>query len=461
MRKTSLLFMLLLCLFSFCSCSSESTAKEASDSSSEKYQNETDALTLITDVDGFMNISHTYTADGLYEIVRATDNTSANIYYTDFKNCSRQALCNEPACSHNHDGCRSYVENAGMLYGLFIYNDKLYLYTNIQDKYPTVTQAELDGSDRKLFFNFSQSNTPNGAIAANSTNWYYLHQDINSSGAAVVSIQCLDTISKDVQTLYTLPQSNETAYYLSGAYNNELIIKTNSFSSETPAGIYSYDISTNSFTTITEVTGNVVCRVKDENLVFWRSDKPQIICHNLYSGNETVLYEDSLLNSYASLLVNGIFDEHLIMIISNSTPLEDADWNAVSDEEKQQWKATLEDALGYEVPEDQVYNELLRINRENNAGVSIAQSKYIAIDLQGGGQEISLKGGENNDRPVTIMAETANEFCVYYDYEEVPLTLYNMEGTPYTSTLRQKKTALFNKDDFFANIPNYRYIENQ
>lgn len=455
------LAMLLLCALCFCSCNSNPLTNETPDTSSVKHHNDSDELFLITDVDGFMNKSHTYNSDGMYEVVRATDSSWANIYYTDFNSCSRQILCNEPACAHNNDSCRSYIKDAGMLYGLFIFNDNLFIYTNASNEYPVIFQAGLDGSDRKTFFNFSQADSPDGAIAANSTSWYYLHQDIDSTGDVVESIQCLDTISKRVQTLYTLPQSNEIAYYLAGAYNNELIIKTNSFSPETPTGIYSYNITTNHFTPIIEATGNIVCRVADEALVYWQSNQPQIIRHDLRSGTETVLYEDSLLNSYASLLVSGIFDEHLVMIISSSTPLEEADWNAVSPEEKLRWKATLEDALGYEVADDLLYDELIRVNRENNAGVNISQSEYVAVDLHGGGQQITLKGGESHALPVTILAETPNKFCVYYDYEDVPITLYNNEGTPYTSTYRQMKTAMIGTDDFFANNPNYSYIQNR
>ena len=85
----------------------------------------------------------------------------------------------------------------------------------------------------------------------------------------------------------------------------------------------------------------------------------------------------------------------------------------------------------------------------------------MAVDLHGGGQQITLKGGESHALPVTILAETPNKFCVYYDYEDVPITLYNNEGTPYTSTYRQMKTAMIGTEDFFANNPNYSYIQNR
>ncbi len=360
MKKFFCLTMLLLCAMCFCSCNSNPLTKETPDTSSVEYHNDADALSLITDVDGFMNKSHTYNSDGMYEVIRATDSSWANIYYTDFNSCSRQILCNEPACAHNNDSCRSYIKDVGMLYGLFIFNDNLFIYTHATNEYPVIFQAGLDGSDRKTFFNFSQADSPDGAIAANSTSWYYLHQDIDSTGNVVERIQCLDTVSKRVQTLYTLPQSNEITYYLTGAYNNELIIKTNSFSPEIPTGIYSYNITTNDFTPILEATGNIVCRVADEALVYWQSNQPQIIRHDLRLGTETVLYEDSLLNSYASLLVSGIFDEHLVMIISSSTPLEEADWNAVSPEEKLRWKATLEDRDKHRLSEQSVRRIICR-----------------------------------------------------------------------------------------------------
>ena len=89
---------------------------ETPDTSSVKYHNDSDELFLITDVDGFMNKSHTYNSDGMYEVVRATDSSWANIYYTDFNSCTRQILCSDPSCVHNSDSCRSYIKDVGMLY---------------------------------------------------------------------------------------------------------------------------------------------------------------------------------------------------------------------------------------------------------------------------------------------------------------------------------------------------------
>ena len=94
MKKFFCLTMLLLCAMCFCSCNSNPLTKETPDTSSVEYHNDADALSLITDVDGFMSKSHTYNSDGMYEVVRATDSSWANIYYTDFNSCSRQILCN-------------------------------------------------------------------------------------------------------------------------------------------------------------------------------------------------------------------------------------------------------------------------------------------------------------------------------------------------------------------------------
>lgn len=457
-RKTKELscFVLAVCMAGLCACSPsvDNSAKPGPDApGSDENPNE---IRMLTDVDGFINRNSTGTEAGYYEMERATSDY-VNIFYTDYATLSKQPLCADPMCAHNSESCTSYLSGADALVGLFVQNDKLYIYNMPADAYPSLYQCELNGSNRVPFFEFTaEHDAPKDAIAGDGESLYYLCETVVSDASVRVTVQKLDCATKQTTELTELPHESSESYYLVGAYDHSLLLKKNAFGETWTSDLYRYDVDRNELTQVVDGTGNLFCRTSGNLLLYWDTETQDVHCLDLAKNKDTIVYSDPILGPNTTATINGMFDDHLIMLVTKAEPIETVDWDAVSEEVKAAYKAVLEEDLGHPLADEEVYPELVRRSSIIEYGIDFYSNKYLAVGPDETA-EITLTMDENGT-PFTVLAETKDDFLVNYDYETIEVTFTDPDGTPYTSGVRSMKRALISKENFYHNIADYRVI---
>lgn len=436
---------------------SESSGESVSKNPGESIPESSDEIRLLTDVDGFVSRNSVGTESGYYEMEWAASE-GVNIFYTDYAKLSKQYLCADPMCAHDSESCTSYLSSAGALFGLFVQNDKLYIYNMPMDSDPLLYQCEMDGSNRVPFFTFTEEHdVPKDAIAGDDDCLYYLCEDVEGGSATRITVQKLDCSTKQTTELIELSRDSSETYFLVGAHDRSLILKRATWGETAPSEIYRYDVDNNE---LVELVGseenNIICGVSGDHLLYWDSATQDVHCFDLTNHQDTIVYSDPILGPHTAPVVNGTFDDHLIMMAVKSEPIESVDWDSLPEGTKAMWKATLEEELGYSVAEEEVYPELVQRSSNSEYGIEISNFKLLAI----GPDEtkvITLNADEYGS-PITVLAETQNDFLVYCGYEETPETFSNEDGSSQTETARSVKTALISKENFYHNVAEYRVI---
>ena len=106
------------------------------------------------------------TESGYYELLKWPNELNkesslirnGNIIYTDYSSAQRLFLCNVPGCAHNSNDCTSFLSYSGFCV-LFTNCSETKLYAlsggdydvqyNDESELPTITQMDMDGSNRK------------------------------------------------------------------------------------------------------------------------------------------------------------------------------------------------------------------------------------------------------------------------------------------------------------------------
>lgn len=459
MKSKNILGVILVVLSLFlCACTS-SLDKEGSVTN----------VQMLTDTDGFMNINYTSTQEGLYELERQGENNYVNILYTDYETATQQYLCADPACTHNTDSCTSYIANAGELTGLFCWDNHLYIYNKPKDAFPSLIQADMNGANHTPFITFTAQTAPKDAIIGGEGCWYYLNDQILEDTSRLTSLLRFDLSTKTCQTLMEFPATSDGNYFLIGAFQGKLIIKRNSLSGDEKTEIYAYDLAQNKLSTLLTNPNNIICRVIENTLIYWKEGAAEIRGLDLTNNTDKPLYTASILGEGTSLQVAGVSSEYLFVLARREIPMSQVDWDTLSPEVIQglesylnENRAELEETLGHtieNIPIQEVYREMDEFSLKSGGyGMNLNDQKFLAISPQSEAQELTLYGGTENSMPVTVLGENSSEFYVYFDYEYVPIVVYDAEGVPYDSEVLRKKTAMISKEDYFAGNPNYREI---
>ena len=421
---------------------------------------------MLTDPDGFVYVSSAGTPEGLYEVERQGENDYATIVYTDYATATRQYLCADPACAHNTDRCTSYIGGAGELIGLFCWDDHLYIYNKPKDASPTLTRADRNGADHTPFVTFTGDTAPKDGIAGGAGCWYYLNERVLEDSTRQTRLLRFDLADKSCRTLAEFPATSDGNYFLIGTAGGRLLIKRNSLSGEAGAQVYACDPARGEPETLLDCPEELICRAVDDTLVYWRAGTSEIRGPDLTSGADTVLYTGDILGEGSSLQVSGVFDHRLMALVRGETPVSRVDWDALPEETVRgledylaENRAMIEEALGRTVEGRslrEVFCELDALSLQNGGyGMTLSDEKFLAVGLDGEARELTLRGGAEGSLPVTVLGESETRFCVCFDYEMVPVVVYDMDGLPYDSQVRRMKTAMIDKADYYAGQPAY------
>ena len=159
---------------------------------------------------------------GFYEVVYPRK-TSANITYIDYVTQTRTYLCSSPDCSHDHEGCNSWVPGTGGC-SLFMNPAKTKLFL-VQHNSPqtgvpsTLSVMEPDGSNARLLHEFQPDEAfmVDEACAGDSENLYFA---VNLAHQSKKQLRQFNITTGEMETLM------EYGYrtWLMGAYDDQLII---------------------------------------------------------------------------------------------------------------------------------------------------------------------------------------------------------------------------------------------
>ncbi|MEG2286837.1 MAG: hypothetical protein RR951_05085 [Ruthenibacterium sp.] len=112
-----------------------------------------------------------YQDDGFYKVEACKSDRFLNLMFYDYNACEARFLCNDPACTHDHAGCTSFLDTTYAV-SPFVAGGKLYLrYMGYNDgsadknNWPSaLEQRELDGTGAKLL-----TTAEYGALAGSGT----------------------------------------------------------------------------------------------------------------------------------------------------------------------------------------------------------------------------------------------------------------------------------------------------
>ena len=191
MKKTGLLFALLL--FVMTACSPAASVPPAVVTATPSAQ----AITMVTGPDGLSNCC---TDSGYYKVEFSAG--LARVYYIDFASQQRVVLCNRPECTHTDATCTGVIDRWAEI---FKAGDKLYLYyPEIEAEHPDQTSCakiesmNLDGSGREPFYSFDANEAVSYGIATDGAALYFTMQTTEAENDEIV--QRYDLVSLDLTT---------------------------------------------------------------------------------------------------------------------------------------------------------------------------------------------------------------------------------------------------------------------
>ena len=197
MKKTGLLFALLL--FVLTACSPSVSAPPAAVTATPSAQ----AITMVTGPDGLSNCC---TDSGYYKVEYSAG--LARVYYVDFASQQRGVLCNRPECTHTDATCTGVIDRWAEI---FKAGDKLYLYyPEIEAEHPDQTSCaiiesmNLDGSGREPFYSFDANESIPYGIATDGAALYFTKLITETENGEIVqrySLAKLDLTTRQLSVL--------------------------------------------------------------------------------------------------------------------------------------------------------------------------------------------------------------------------------------------------------------------
>ena len=181
-------------LFSACTAPGDSGASDAAGipsggaASREETSSADPAVPVAT---GFVNLTRDQysvlgcgSEQGYYEICY-DDSNQANIYYIDYATRQEVYLCAAPNCSHDREGCTSWIDPEEGSYFPLVSGEHLLLVHITygveapQRAIPHIDAANLDGSDRRTLVSFAANERLKTVFAANGSQLVCALDEVN------------------------------------------------------------------------------------------------------------------------------------------------------------------------------------------------------------------------------------------------------------------------------------------
>lgn len=97
-------------------------------------------------------------------------NRSSFLHFTDIASGVTMPLCSKPECSHTDDTCNAYLASSGQVYGLRIYDGKLY-WLAYEDHYVQLMRMNFDGTGHEVVTSLDLDASQK-INALNGTTWF-------------------------------------------------------------------------------------------------------------------------------------------------------------------------------------------------------------------------------------------------------------------------------------------------
>ncbi len=370
-------------------------------------------IVLVTSVYGASG--QTVAAAGFYEVVPSSQKGS-NLIYTDYASRTRTFLCNRLECLHKDENCTSWIASNACFLFMNSGKNRLFLLTlaTFDSPYTCLWEVELNGEERKMIYQFEANFNVVNAIAADENTLYITAQKVDPSTFQLKkAVYQIDPGTSTATELLSLGDHD----WIYGAYEDNLIILSyNSTSKQfvyfrfcvgtgTKEEIYCYSDTDEAATPVTATDGSNLYIIQPTGNV-----NAKILCVDMKTMNEKTLCPEIPFFSTETTTVSGIFDDVMILSLSDT----------------RQQNAQL------------IHHYQYGINLQNG------EIKECTLLTENGGQSefISICGvyGEN--------------YCVLSGYTKREVTLFDDNGTAYSSQALIPNYTFIRKDDYWNNQRN-------
>ena len=371
------------------------------------------SLTLVTGQYGANN--EAAGKDGFYKLCPIPGG-GANLLYVDYASRSMIVLCSRPDCLHRDESCPAWFSvRAG---GIFMdaAQDTLFC-IEVADpdahRPDTIWQMEPDGANRRLFYQCAAHESIADAIASDAGALYFTVSSANIATASAEKV----LLRADLQTGETRAlQALGSSEWLSGVCGDRLILL--SFQEDGTARYMAYAPSDGTQTELYRYQYDFdrpdskrVCCNDGFFYIFSPTgdDTAQLLKLNITSGDTAVLCEGFPWYGAEFAFIQGFYDDHLIIDIS--------DVRANDPAKVHHYRYFIDCNTG-------VYTE---------CSLTYAEGFYF----------------------VTIAAETPDAFVVSKGIQSIPILITGTGGDVYESSLELTEYALLSKPDYWNSVPNY------
>ncbi len=384
----------------------------------------------------------------------------ANLTYIDYASGIRTYLCSVPGCLHNDESCTSFIRYPRGL-EIFSSYDESELYIVTSGYQSDITSDEMlgriyicdnDGANRKEIYklpaNESFETPQTGQIIIDKDNIYIAVAVTVSPTEMYTELRQINVRTGEAETLFDL-EMIEGVY---SAFDDKIItINYDGFQEmiflSSKQKYNHYRISDEQKTRTTINTYSVTDKTKHQ--VFEQPMNGGVVAENYHIGivqtsdDFGILEVDDLKTGEKTTIENIPMSKDLPGYLSQF-------YNG-----KIAWEYTVSETVVEPATQD--------ASGEKGIVITTSQSVKYAIDIDSGEiTEITLQSNVENfvERPLSIAAEGENEFLVALEVK-IPQTktMYGIDGVAHTFEILGATYGLIDKQDYYANVENYRIIE--
>lgn len=235
---------------------------------------------------------------GVYSVVETA--FSKNICFSDFNYQKTTYLCSDLACEHLDDTCTSYLPVSGFL---FIFNEQLYYLSNnvaTSGYKQLLCSMNLDGSNKKIIRELTDSNLYNGSHICGAGNYLYVILYEND----VPFLRRIDVTSGSIINLTYVSDST----YIISAYGPNIYLKKsvdydfNKYMFSPQFEVIAFDTlaETSSVIYTSDILENQIVKYGDKELFIPINDTIYFFKQNMMyylSKNNNILYRLDLLDN--------------------------------------------------------------------------------------------------------------------------------------------------------------------
>lgn len=367
---------------------------------------------------------------GMYDVWANSDGSGTILFY-DYATCKLVPLSSEVNSNHNDETSTSYLPY--VIGGTKTMCDDSYLYIVKQTNGPRLRQgdesgwgfacrSELNGQDRKTvrfpaetyLFPFSGAASCDGEL-------YMLLMDAQEDGSDLFRLVAIDFDAGELRTAYAF---DETQYptlvgscrrglilvLMDQEYNFTLAVWNSTLDAPAPLGL----------------DANQVEYLLDQETgaIYYTPDSApdQIYAYDMETGQSTFVSQIPMPEGYVSRSFAGaVRDQHIFVRLSA----------------------------------EETYTE------DGRLGEVLPALRY-ALDLETGEwkQQTLTYGTWPEEYDVSVYGCYQDQYLVLMGYASVEYKDYQPDGTPITNTAQLPQYALIDKEDYWANRPNYHEFEN-